>query len=233
MIRLNLLPPGMGPKASAFHLPPLPWRRIGVGAAVGLALYSGLIFFQSRSLSGQVARLTVEWESLQSQQSGIDQTRAALNALQNRQTVLKSLKSTESRWAPRMNLLSDCIVSDLWFSGFLFRTTESAEISAFLKKEYPNADLPDLEQMTGQELNPDGTPVTPPEEWRPQVLLRGFSLVTTKEGSPVSRFLERLKGHPQFTQWFAGVELRDVGHEQVGQQEISEFAILLYPTGQS
>lgn len=230
MIRLNLLPPGVGARAAAFPLADLPWRPIGFGALILLILYSGWIFFQNRILSAKVDRLTAEWETLQPRRAQIDQTQAALQALQNRETVLKTFKSPEGQWAPRLNLLSDCIVADLWFSGLLFRTTESAEITSFLKGEFPNMQFPDFEPQ--QALNPDGTPVEPSAAWRPQVLLRGFSLVTPKEGSPISRFLKRLSEHPEFSRWFSGTELRDVGHSQVEQQEISEFALLLYPTGQ-
>lgn len=230
MIRLNLLPPGVGAKAAAFPLSDLPWRPIGIAALGLLVLYSGWIVFQNRILSGEVARLTAEWETLQPRRAQIDQTLAALHALQNREAALKTLKSPEGQWAPRLNLLSDCIVADLWFSGLLFRTAESAEITGFLKREFPNMQFPDFEPQ--QVLNPDGTPVEPSAAWKPQVLLRGFSLVTTKEGSPVSRFLKRLSEHPEFGRWFSGSELRDVGHSQVAQQEISEFSLLLYPTGQ-
>ncbi len=231
MIRLNLLPPGVGAARAAFPLADLPWRPIGIGALSLLFLYSGWVFFQNRVVSGKAARLTAEWETLQPRQAQINQTQAALQALQNREAVLKTLKSPEGQWSPRLNLLSDCIVADLWFSGLLFRTTESAEITSFLKREFPNMELPDFEPQP-QALNPDGTPAEPSAAWKPQVLLRGFSLVTTKEGSPVSRFLKRLSEHPEFSRWFSGTELRDVGHSQVGQQEISEFALLLYPTGQ-
>jgi hypothetical protein len=233
VIRLNLLPPGMGAKGSAFPLASLPWRPIGIGALALLVLYSGWLFFQNRSLSGKVARLTSEWESLQPRQAQIDQTLAALQALQNREAALKTLKSPEGQWAPRLNLLSDCIVANLWFSGLLFRVTRSTEIAAFLKEEFRHQEmLSDFSLPEEQPaINPDGTPV-PEEPWKPQRLLRGFALVTGKEGSPVSRFLERLKENPEFSRWFSGVELKDVAHSEVGQQEISEFSVLIYPTGQ-
>lgn len=232
MIRLNLLPPGVGAKASPFAA--LPWRPIGIGLLSLLVVYSGWIFFKGRNLSGRLVRLTAESESLQPQRARLDQTQAALQALKNRDAALKVLKSPEEQWAPRLNLLSDCIVSDLWFSGLMFRVTRSTEIATFLNEEFKNTgggyDFSLPEETAA--VNPNGTPAAPAEAWRPQLLLRGFALVTGKEGSPVSRFLERLKGSPAFSQWFNGVELKDVAHSQVGQQEISEFSILLYPTGQ-
>lgn len=230
MIRLNLLPPEARKAAGSSQLAALaalPWRQIGIGVLALLVGVSAALAVSAQRQKAQANRLSAEWDSLQAGKVRLDQAQAALQALRNRDSVLKSLKAPEGQWAPRLNLLSDSIVVGLWFRGLLFRVTQVTEISQFVKEEASNLGLGDF-----------GVPTEPSGEessaaFRPQVLLRGFSLVTAKgAGSPVSRFLQRLKENPQFSRWFTGVELMDVSHMEVGKQEVSEFAIILYPTGQ-
>ena len=52
-----------------------------------------------------------------------------------------------------------------------------------------------------------------------------------EEGAPVRRFLNRLKEQPGFDRWFRAAELKSVEHRQIHQEEVSDFAIALYPTG--
>lgn len=231
MIRLNLLPPEArkaAKSASMAQLAALPWRQIGIAVAGLLVVYTVLLAVTVQRQKGQLSRLTSEWDTLQPEKVRLDETQAALQALRNRDAVLKALKAPEGQWAPRLNLLSDSIVADLWFRGVLFYATATTEMAEFLKGEASNLGLEGFGLPTA---DPGGEAASAP--FTPQVMLRGFSIVTGKgAGSPVSRFLQRLKDNPEFPRWFKGVELKDVGHMQVGKQEVSEFAIVLYPTGQ-
>ncbi len=253
MIRVNLLPPGVGRQDRAAQLAALPWKEIGTGAGgllvlvtVGFLLANGL---QRRAFD----RLNAEWERLQPERVQLDQLRASLDTMRNRQRAIQTLKAEEGKWAPRMELFIDALTANLWFKGLQFKVSRSTETAKFLSDEFRDL-IPGIgemmreqEQMEGPmeaepsqtpaapTMNPDGTPARaapPPPPWQPRLTLRGSALVSGQaDEAPVRRFIHRLKGHPEFSRWFSGLELKDVGHEEQGPYEVSEFILILYPTG--
>ena len=63
--------------------------------------------------------------------------------------------------------------------------------------------------------------------------LRGSALTVASRGEngvPVSRFLQRLKSHPDFSRWFQKADLESVQHRQVRDEEVVDFSIQLVPT---
>lgn len=232
MIKINLLPPGTRSAAGRAMLAGLPWKKIGIGTAGLLVLYTGWVTVASARQSGRAARLSLEWEVIQPERIKLEEHQAALQALQNREAVLSRMKAPEGQWAPRLNFLSDVVVADLWFSALVLSGSSSAEVQSMLPEELKALSLPGLTapEQSSEQMDASGMPLAP--DWKPRLVLVGSALVTGKgEGAPVSRFLEKLKSHPDFSKWFTGVELKDVWHRPVGSEEVSDFVILLYPTG--
>ena len=161
---------------------------------------------QSRSLAG----LTIQWQEIQPQRARLEEVRATLSAIQNRAAVLDALKAPQARWAPRLNLLSDSLVVDLWFTRLKFGSLTPSQEGA---------------------PSPDGPAASPSAT---MLGLTGFALVVPQadqSAAPVSRFLKKLMAHPEFQQLFQNVELVALKHRQIGKGEVSDFSILFQPTG--
>ncbi len=213
MIKINLLPPGTR-SSSARSIGVFPWKKIGAPLCTLVVLYSIWILAARQLESGALVRLTAEQESLKPQKAQIQKEEAALRALQNRVDVLQSLKVPQAQWAPRLNLLSDALVGQLWFSSLNYEPVAPIKKEVIPSKEVPPKKGPDL--VSG------GVPA---------LLLQGSAFVAADEkSSPVSRFLQRLREHPEFKRRFSGLDLKSVEHRKVKEQEISDFVITLYPT---
>lgn len=116
MIRINLLPPEMR-KAAGLQKISVPWRSLGIGALVVWVTASALlgltVVWQGRTL----ARLHAEWNQLEPEKTQLESVRQAVQALQQRNEIITLTKGPEGKWAPRLNLLSDAAVPQLWFTS--------------------------------------------------------------------------------------------------------------------
>lgn len=226
MIRINLLPPGRPGRAVPLWWRQLPWKKIAAAAGGLLAVGSAWVLVAVQNQTHSLSRLRMEWEALQPERIKLEQRQTMLQALRNRESILNNLKTPEGRWARRLNFLSDRVVSDLWFVGFNFSTST---------QDLQDQQLPGMEEILGQSDSDgsSGEGNSPPAGWKPVVVLAGSALVSGQEakGSPVSRFLQKLKEHPEFGRWFSGAELKAIRHRQVKSEEVSDFVIFLYPTG--
>ena len=213
MIKINLLPAGTRP-SSARSVGVFPWKKFGTPLCVLVVLYSIVLLGVRQLESGALTRLTAEQESLKPQKAQIQKAEAALRALQNRAAVLQGLKVPQVQWAPRLNLLSDSVVGQLWFSSLVYESGTAPKKESAPSKEAP--------PKKGPDLSPGGVQV---------LRLEGSAFVAADEkSSPVSRFLQRLREHPEFKRRFSGLDLKSVEHRKVQEQEISDFVITLYPT---
>lgn len=213
MIKVNLLPAQVKRAQVALSLAALPWPQIGKTLGGLLALYSIWLVVDGQRQANTLRRLQAQWEELQPQWLKWKEVDAAFRALQNRAAVFQSLKAPEAQWAPRLNLLSDVLVSGLWFTQLRYRATPSS-------RETEMGMSPDDPQT-------QATPLTPLLE------LRGSALSASKEvAAPVSRYLQRLREHPEFHRWFKSLELKTVEHRQIDQYEVTNFEMVLAPTGE-
>ncbi len=218
MIRINLLPQGAKrPAVLSFDQASL--KILGKStlslmavASVGLLLSNGLHAWT-------LGRLTAEWDRLQPEQVRFEKAQAALKALKSRTEILKSVKAPEAQWAPRLNLLSDALVSQLWFTSLEFGIPP------------PGSKAP-VEAPVSVSKKPPIKKIQPPPKVVVSLVLRGSSFVAdTGSGAPVTRYLQRLKEQPEFRRWFRGVELKSVEQRQIHQEQVSDFEILFFPTG--
>lgn len=251
MIRVNLLPESARPRSSlsAASLAALPWRSIGIGVVSFFVFYSAWLAFSNWNQARSLAQLTAQWEGIAAERSHFQKTQASLAALQNRTAVVKSLKAEEVQWAPRLNLLSDSLVGKLWFTELQFfpqgmpeqpaGTSQSKKGKARSAKAPVSKKKPG-EKKSGKKKSAAGqeakahspSKVQEPPKKIPAVVLKGSTLVmTAATGSPVSRYLQRLKDHPEFKRFFSGLELKSVEHRQIQQEDVSDFVIVLYPKG--
>ena len=240
MIRINLLPPGARGAAARSQLVALPWRRIGLGAAGALVVYSVGLLGWNQVQAGALRAVTAEWEALQPEWAAFQKTQGALQALRDRVAVIQTLQRPEARWAPRLNLLTDALVADLWFTTLTCRTTSGGEARAFLADEFkgmpglewPQEMLPEAEAPSatpGGPNTPSGASAPAP---RPLMVLKGSAIAPAGDkGAPVTRYLQQLKEQPEFSRWFLDLELKDIASAKVQQEEVSGFVIALYPTG--
>ncbi len=237
MIRIDLLPQKPKPTASSRVLQ-IPWTRIGVGSfAVGGILSLGILL-ANQLQAQQLDRLNRQWEQLQPKVRRLDQTEGAIRALQNRTKVRQMLKSPEAQWAPRLNLLSNAIVSQLWFRRLKIEIPPPPKP---VKEPFPAAKGAAKKSVAGTAKGPTAKPSAtlpadsgvPPiqKPTAPLLVLEGSALMVSSGGAPVSRYMQRLKEQPEFSRWFRGVELKSAQQRQVQQEQVSDFVVLLYPTG--
>ena len=215
MIRINLLPPSV--RRSTLQLGQLPWKSIGKGA-IGLVVGISVLLLASNGLHALVlGRLAGDWKRLQPEWSQMERTQGILRALQNRTALHKTLKAPEAQWAPRLNFLSDALVSQLWFTSLEYKLAPAAAPAK------PSA--PTKLKSKAKAKSP------PPPPPAPTLILKGSAFVTQAGGSPVGRYLQRLKEQPDFKRWFRDVELKSVEQRQVYEEQISDFEMAFSPRG--
>ncbi|MBI3615493.1 MAG: hypothetical protein HY211_03135 [Candidatus Omnitrophica bacterium] len=219
MIRINLLPP-IGRRAIP-QFGQMPWKLIGRRTLTVVVSISCLLLLANGLHAWTLGRLTAQWNRIQPEWNRLQRTQGVLRALQNRTTLQKTLKASEAQWAPRLNLLSNALVSQLWFSSLEFKTTVA----------HPNPTAPVQKPKPGA---PKGAASKnpPPPPAVPMLILKGSAFVTeTGAGSPVSRYLQRLKEQPDFKRMFRTVELKSVEQRQVHEEQVSDFEMLFFPEG--
>ena len=212
MIRINLLPRERRRASLGVRLV-LPWRTMALGGLAVLGVYSGGLLIAMRVQAHTAERLSAEWNTLQPQRAQLETTQGTLRTLQEQAKMSQVMKAPSAQWAPRLNALSDALVAQLWFTELTYGPPE---------EKAPRPPPP----SKGAIRPPPVAPATP------VLLLSGTALVTADQGAaPVSRYLQRLKESPGFTRLFRSVELKDVQHHQVGQEDVSDFVMVLYPAG--
>ncbi|MCM8812014.1 MAG: hypothetical protein NC910_03075 [Candidatus Omnitrophica bacterium] len=249
MIRVNLLPPHARKKSRVSLQFVFPWKKTGACFFALIAVYSAWIFLSSRFYNVRLHRLRTQWTEMKPQRTEVENLEASLRAFQNRAELTKTLKNPKSQWAPRLNILSDAIVARLWFTSLDYRPISSVDGGTagsakkkvkVRKKEAKNETAPQKEETKKEENKTGNAPrekksrrgskkekqVAPP----PGVVLKGSAFVGGQgEGTSVNRYLQRLKQHPNFSEYFMGVKLENIQHKQLQKEEVSDFVIILYP----
>ncbi|MBI3322658.1 MAG: PilN domain-containing protein [Candidatus Omnitrophica bacterium] len=117
MIRINLLPSEARKKTSSpGQKLSIPVRPIAIGAGGLLAALTVVLVVGNLWNGGRLGRLKKEWTELQPRKAGLEKMQSELKVLQGRAGVLEQVKAPRGRWAPRLNLISDAVVSQVWFT---------------------------------------------------------------------------------------------------------------------
>lgn len=116
MIRVNLLPPEAR-KAEPGAAVALPWKPLAMGAGGALALLTVALAAGNQWQAGRLERLRKEWEQVQPRRLELEEKQKRFQQLQGQASVLERVKAPKGRWAPRLNLLSDAVVPQVWFTG--------------------------------------------------------------------------------------------------------------------
>ncbi len=227
MIRINLAPRRVS-QTSVNWLRILPWRKIFVGFLGGAVIFSIGLLWGNYVQAHKIVQFQAESENLQRQLNRLEIGLISLRALQNRDAILKVVKSPQAQWANRLALLADAVVPQVWFTYMRFGPPEAASAAA---AQMPPPPVPVRSSLFGAKppAQPSSKPAPPVV---PVLILKGSAFVTTEGGDgPVTHFLQGLKEYPDFFRWFSGLELRFVEHRHIKEEEISDFEIALRPKG--
>ncbi len=145
MIRINLLPPEAR-KTKKGGMRSVPLRPLGVAAAVLVGTSSVGLWAVGGIQTRVLTELRVEWERLQPERTRMEGSRRIFQNLQKQLQVLHAVKNPEAKWAPRLNLLSDSLVSQLWFTSLRWKSGEPARLEG--------------STLAASEGNPGGAPVS-------------------------------------------------------------------------
>ena len=115
MITINLLPEASRkPTATSIRqLHRSPLALVIVGALLGLSLLPAALRGVGQR---RLARLQARIQALAPNKRAIDEVKAALAALREQQQTLDDLDRQRSRWASRLNVLSDVIPAGMWLT---------------------------------------------------------------------------------------------------------------------
>ena len=116
MIRVNLLPPEAR-KAEPGAKVSLPLKPLAMGVGGALVLLTGTLIVGNQWRAGRLERLSKEWEQIQPQRTELEEKQRRFQRLQGQAGVLEQVKAPRARWAPRLNILSDAVVPQVWFTG--------------------------------------------------------------------------------------------------------------------
>lgn len=116
MIKINLLPPEVIAARSKKEAVTLPWREIGIAVAVGAVVISVWLPVENMRRSRELKRLQAEWETLEPKKKKLAEVRESVQRLQLQADALQAAKSKQAQWAPRLALLSEAVVPQVWLT---------------------------------------------------------------------------------------------------------------------
>lgn len=116
MITINLLPEGRRTSAASplqqFHRSPL--VLVGV---IGMAAVTGLLLLLRTVRQQQLTRLTARVQQLEAKKNDVNALKTALQQFREQQASYQGLAEGRSRWARRLNVLSDVLPDGVWLTG--------------------------------------------------------------------------------------------------------------------
>ena len=115
MLKINLLPEGARKAALSpieqFHRTPLMWILVGAMIAFPVSLLIPLHLCRA-----QLQQLNEKIQALQPKKLQVDQLQRFLQQLRTQEAAFQGLEKGESRWAKRLNRLSDVTPDGIWFT---------------------------------------------------------------------------------------------------------------------
>lgn len=231
MITINL-GPHVSITGERWRLPAIPPRRLAVMAAVALSVVTFGVTAWRHAQERALAQLTADWNQLRGPREELEATRATVALLERQETRLTQLRTSGIRWAPRLNLLSDAMVSGVWFTRLIVEppdvkarpTAGAAKASRAASASAPKASSKSSSEAASRSKTKGSARKGPAA---PRLVVTGIALVPTGEqASPLGAMLESVKRQPQFSQYFEQVEVQSAGRGKIGRQDVTEFTLV-------
>lgn len=124
MLKINLLP-SAARKAEASPVQEL--YRMPLLWVVAAALVLGpllLLWLPLQSQKGELAKLQQRIQALEPKKMEVDRLQQTLQQLRDQQAALESMRQEGSRWARRLNVLSDKLPEGVWFTDLAFEESK-------------------------------------------------------------------------------------------------------------
>ena len=116
MIKINLLPPEIVAARAKKQTLTVPWREIIIAAVVGVVGISIWLPSTNMKRSRALERLRAEWKTLEPKQKRMAEVEQNLLDLQRQADALQAAKNRQAQWAPRLSLLSEAAVPQVWLT---------------------------------------------------------------------------------------------------------------------
>ena len=116
MIKINLLPPEMIAANSKKETVQIPWRGIGIAALIGVVGISVWLPLQNGRRSRSLERLRGEYKELETKKQRLTGVQQSVQQLQRQAEALRMVKNKQAQWAPRLALLSEALVPQVWLT---------------------------------------------------------------------------------------------------------------------
>ncbi|MBI4313355.1 MAG: hypothetical protein HY594_00920 [Candidatus Omnitrophica bacterium] len=218
MIEINLIPADQRlriPLGIALFSP----RRIAALGAVLCVAATALLGIWRIGLEKSYARMNAQWKTLETSRSEWEALRNRVAMLETQAEYMKQLRGRGLRWAPRLQLLSEALVPDVWLTELSIQPVD-------LKKEAKEAKKEEKKKLRDKS---EKSKVKTQARNRKRVVVAGAALVPVSgvEPSPISVYLQSFKKHPKFSQNFDGVEVKSVERQKIGTTDVSEFLLQL------
>ncbi len=115
-IKINLMPPELIAARSKKEAVTVPWREISIAAVVGVVGISVWLLLGNLKRSRALEQLRGEWKVLEPRQQRMVEVEESVQQLQRQADALQAAKNTQAQWAPRLELLSEAVVPQVWLT---------------------------------------------------------------------------------------------------------------------
>lgn len=116
MIKINLMPPEMIAANSKKETVSVPWREIGIALVIGAVAVSVWLPFENVRRSRSLGRLRGECKEIESKKQRLTEVQQSVQHLQRQADALRVVKNKQAQWAPRLALLSEALVPQVWLT---------------------------------------------------------------------------------------------------------------------
>lgn len=211
MIEINLNPAAPGRWKMSWRLSAAAVRQVLVGGIITLGVLTAWLMVMHQQYERNLSRLSAEWEHLQKPKEELDFYRNTIAMLEREQKGFQHLRAVGLQWAPRLNLLSDCVPDHLWFTAL---SVEPVEQKGRGKQAKPKG----AKKPGGHDL----------PERKVRVLVSGMVLVAPENTtSPLAALVQAIRRHPDYPRLFDLVEIQSADRRKLGSVDVTEFTLLL------
>ena len=196
MIELNLLPKELRHKKKKRPMPKIPIIPIFVGVMGVLIVIHLLLILLINNNKGLLVTLNKKWDQMQPQREETGKIAKEINDLEKRLAAVRALAKPDKDWTEILNGLNQAVITNVWLYSLEMKQ----------KREFVD---------TGKN-----------KAVRLFLHLRGYALGKSEQAtSLVAKFINSLKKNGDFSDYFDGIELRNMTSLQVSGEEAMMFEL--------